>query len=69
METNKLKKLVLKIVPVIISITKLNLKILILIVFYWMKIFFLMKISYENIFIYDISYETLIGAKPLRKIK
>ena len=45
---------------VIILMTKLNLKILVLII-----------LSYnekpnKNILIYDISYKTLIGAKPLR---
>ena len=45
---------------VIISMTKLNLKILILIIFSYNEK------SNKNILIYDISYKTLIGAKPLR---
>ena len=57
-----LKNLVLKIVCVIISMTKR---------FQWQKDFDVENIlidekSHENIFIHDISYRTLIGSNPLR---
>ena len=38
--------------------TYIKLKILILMIFYWIK-------NHENILVYDISYKTLIGAKPV----
>ena len=49
-----LKKLILKIVRVIISIIDVNFDIL------------LDEKSYESILIYDISYKTFMGVKPLR---
>ena len=54
------KKFLLKIVRVITSMRQSDQKILMLIIFQQMKI------SHENILIYDISYKTLIGSKSLR---
>ena len=59
MQNIELKKSLLKITRVIISMASLNLKILILIIFYWMK-------NSIKKMVQIISYKTLIGAKPLR---